>query len=225
MEIAAFASLAVKSNDYAGITDMRESLGESPREWFERRGFVRLGFGDALERFGVPRNWKVSALFNELYDLTGGSGSLEGCINAEAARAGVTPERYMVGMCKRLGLGAGYVAVRLLLLSLSRADGLGKSVWDIPSPELRCPLTEDVRRYIDTFFPCHGDYGDYDDCVPLFGFDDVDFFYSVLAYTEMRLKDPSVFKRYETFYRRKFDSMGCSQRRKQWGEALPPVSI
>ncbi len=227
-EIAAFASLVMKGDGFTGITEMRGVLGDSPRDWFVRRAFVSLGFGDAHERgAGTARNWELSALFNDLHDLSGGgSEPLERCVNAEAARTGVTPECYLENRCKELGFAVGSASVRLLLLSLSHADGLGQSLWDIPLPELRCPLTEDVKWYINTFLPCYSDYGDYDDCMPLFGFDnDVDFFYSVLAYMEMRSKDLPAFKRYEAFYWRSFEEMERYQRTSHWRNMLPAISI
>ncbi len=189
-EIAAFMGYAISPcDDYSVIVEAMDELGERPWEWFVNRGFVRLSVGDMqdLKTCG-QRNWKIAQIFHSLHKLFS---------NSECATLGeavlltckqtLTPlHQFLEKMFEDCGFKHTDDELHQLILVLSPADGIGLSLWSVSQPDIRCPLTRDVKAFLGYWWPKWRPVFTLQEVVPQFGMSESDFFIASIAYARFR---------------------------------------
>lgn len=156
-EIAAFMGFAMRYNgDYEVIKEAMDELGERPWEWFINRGFVRLSVGDMQDgKTCGQRNWKIAQMFHNLHKVY---------VSSECATLGeavlsvckqtLTPlDQYLEKLFEDCKFNHTDDELHTLILILSHADGIGLSMWAASPPDIRCPLTRDVRAFLGYWWP------------------------------------------------------------------------
>lgn len=224
-EIALFTTLLMSDNDriYEQVQDMRSLITDRPYKWFKERGFVSLSLGanqqKALVGNRLCRYWKIAHLMNCLYGL------------ADGAKGQGTFEKHFtdgakdsLDELKRLELHIGDYRLRFLSLVLRTSDGFGAGLWDSCQPNVRCPLTENVREFLTMWFPDYRTSGlTEDEAVSQFGMEmDCDFFYAMLAWKELCRKKPKECKIYARKYRTWYD-LGREKRKGRWLGVIPEI--
>lgn len=193
-EIAAIAaSLLEQDADY---DELHTLLGDRPWEWFIKRNFVLLGLGtEQQNKTSGCQNWRISVLMDCFFKSVNASkaDNIGDAVLADAWKRGLSVEKALLRYYNNAD--AGLSNVRLLMLAMSEHDIIGQGLWDIKEP-LRCPITEDVERFVRMWVPDVRSYGSIDDCVEMFGFDAGDFLLSYFAYFELGATMPNDFKNY-----------------------------
>ena len=206
---------------------MRDVMGEHPSDWFRQRGFVLMSVGDGQNgRTGGTLNWRISAFFNELHDLTlQGRVSIERSLAGEAARMAVTLEEALIETGRVAGVDIDPIRARQALAVLSLADGIGASLWHSCPFEVRNPLTSGVKRFLGDWWPGRPRLLSADDAIALFGLqNDLDFLYAALGWDEMTIFQLDKCREYVKLYQLWFNKGGMS-RPYRWREALPEVKF
>ncbi len=222
MEIAALAGMLVDD-----VTQMREVMGGHPAEWFRRRNFVLLSMGDTQNgRTGGALNWRISAFFNELHDLTlGGRVSIMQSFLGESARLAVTLESAIMETARVAGVDLNPIRLRTALAVLSPSEGIGLSIWDNCPFKAQNPLTSDVKRFLGYWWPDKPSEVSQDDAISMFGLaGDLDFLYASLGWDEMVKADRAKCLQYVKYYQLWFRKGGM-ERPYRWRDALPEVSF
>lgn len=230
-EIAAFVSLLIPEteNVLKNIGEFRQMLGENPWEWFKNRGFVRLGIGKVQDkRTGGVFNWKIAKMFSSLWDEHFAKTTKAASSIGQTIRLIADIERcsyfdvltYLVEDC---GVGNYEYKLRLFLMILMSADGIGIGLWGVDPSGLKCPHTNDLRTFLSTWWPDFRRFGSMDDAIHEFGMDrDCDFFYCYLAYKELQKKKPKECSEFATTYIRWY-SLAARKKPYQFREILPEI--
>lgn len=188
-EIAAYIGMILPLD--AGmdrVQAFRDLMGESPSRWFQNQDFMRLMAGSIQEeRTGGVKNWQIAELMNRLYEKCHGGTSFQMCEvveNVIMKKFHCLYDTAFDYLTDRCALGDDYqYKIRLLMLVLFTFDGIGQGVWSVAPGGLRCPVNEDVKAFLKTFFPSYRQAGDIDDVIRLFGFErESDLWYTALAY-------------------------------------------
>jgi hypothetical protein len=242
-EIAVFAGLLIPVEEtivhttIENVGELRQMLGDSPWEWFEKRSFVSLSLGKKQhKRIGGVEGWKIARLFDKLWNECRILPFEMPRKNVEVRPIGIQVEliakalhcsyfdvlTYLLEDC---GVGNYFYKLRLLLLVLCTGDGLGLSLWQNGQDTLRCPLTADVRLFLETWFPDYRRYGSVDDAIRLFGFErETDFFYACLGYKELQKRNPSECGLYATRYTTWY-VCGIKKKPHQWRKIMPEIEF
>jgi hypothetical protein len=230
-EIAAFASLLIPEteNVLKNIGEFRQMLSESPWEWFKNRGFVRLGIGKVQDkRTGGVFNWKIAKLMDRLWEehfakTTKAASSIGQTIRLIADIERCSYFDVLTYICEDCGVGDYFYKLRLLLMIAATSDGFGLGLWSVEPPELKSPLTNDLRTFLSTFFPDYRRLGSVDEAIHLFGFErDCDFFYAWHAYKELQKRNPKVCSKFATTYLRWYE-IGARKKPFEFREILPKI--
>lgn len=244
-EIAVFAGILISDAETIGhtafdkVTAFREMLGERPWEWFSERKFVGLSIGrNQNKRTGGVENWKIAKLMDRLWERIINSpeeillngikpkfnylaiGTLVDRISKGTHCSYFDVLTYLVEDCC---VGDYNYKLRLLLQVLACSDGFSLGLWSIDTCELKCPLTKELRLFLQTWFPDYRRYGSVDDAIGLFGFErETDFLYACLGYKELQKRNPRGCKLYATKYT---DWYECGIRKKpyQFREIIPDI--
>lgn len=207
-EIAAFMGYAISPcDDYSVIVEAMDELGERPWEWFVNRGFVRLSVGDMqdLKTCG-QRNWKIAQMFHSLHKLFS---------NSECATLGeavlltckqtLTPlDQFLEMLFDDCKFSHKDDELHQLILVLSPADGIGLSLWAVSPPDIRCPLTRDVRDFLGYWWTNWWVDVTIIDCPGCFGLSDGDLYIASIAYARLRKLHPIECGAFEKSYSRWF---------------------
>lgn len=203
-EIAAFMGFAIRCNgDYAVIKEAMEELGERPWEWFVNRGFVRLSVGDMQDgKTCGQTNWKIAQMFHSLHKVYAQS---ECATLGEAVllicKQTLTPlDQYLEKLFEDCKFNHKDDELHTLILVLSPADGIGLSIWAVSPPDLRCPLTHDVKAFLGYWWPnwwVDVTIIEYPGC---FGLSDGDLYIACIAYARLRERHPASCAGYEHRY-------------------------
>ena len=241
-EVAAFAALLFNDgeNTLERVSSFRKMFGKSPWEWFEQRMFVSLSFGrNRNKQTGGIQNWKIANLFGRLwnechvvtYEIP--SEKIEQTI---VRPIGVQVEMIaktqhcsyfdvLTYMLEDGCVGHYFYKLRLLLQILACSDGFSFGLWTVDPSELKCPITHDLRVFLQTWFPDYRTYGGIDDAIRLFGFErDCDFFYAYLGYKELQKRNPKRCSECATKYLSWYEG-GYRKKPYQWREILPEISL
>lgn len=233
-EVAAFACLLINDSEktFERVSVFRKMFGKSPWEWFEKRMFVGLSVGKRQNyRTAGILNRKIAELFGRLWDECHAEeessfvrpiGDTVIAIADERACSFYDALVYLLEGCF---VGNYQYKLRLFLLILARSDGFSIGLWTIEPSELKCPVTRELRMFLETFFPDYRRYGDIDDAISLFGFDcDCDFFYAYLGYRELQRRNPSecgeCATRYMSWY-----LCGTVMKPNKWRGIIPKTEI
>ena len=120
-------------------------------------------------------------------------------------------------------LGIKKDRIRLLSHALRASDGLGQGLWGNVSTGERCPITEEIRKFLHLWFPNYRTYGNEDEAIGLFGLEqDVDFFYAWLAWGELKKKNPRQCEVYVQRYAKWYRNF-CDMRKQKWDGVLPEI--
>lgn len=201
-EIAALASLFITDNYVMEqVQAMRRIMVPSPWEWFANRGFVELGTGQTMNKriggsiYGA-KNIDVSSFFDDIYThiprcfIDDPKASLYDYI------CSCNP-CYLDEMLDELAAKGKISANKLRWYFIVLEDEVYGS--GALSYVRLCPITDEVKFLVKTFFPDYRTYGTIDDAIRLFDFDDdVDFFYAAMAYKELSKQRPKDMKRMNT---------------------------
>lgn len=242
-EIAVFAALLC--NDAGGkvledVSSLRAMLGEHPFAWFCERDFVSLSLGDNQNKStGGVMNWRLAKLFDRLwqecyilhYEIPSEK-TVETVVRPIGVQVELTAESQhcsffdaLVSLVDDCGVGDYSYRLRLLFLISATSDGFGLGLWDVDPQELLCPLTHDLRIFLQTWFPNYRSYGSVDDAIGLFGFERAsDFFYAYLGYKELQKSFPAACRRFSSRYFRCYDD-DTRLKPYEWKSLLPPVSF
>lgn len=241
-EVAAFAALLFNDgeNTLERVSSFRKMFGKSPWEWFEQRMFVSLSFGrNRNKQTGGIQNWKIANLFgrlwNECHVMTYEMPSeqikqtfvrplgVQVDLIAKAQRCSYFDVlTYMLEDCC---VGNYFYKLRLLLQILACSDGFSFGLWTVGPSELKCPLTHDLRAFLQTWFPDYRTFGSIDDAIRLFGLErDCDFFYAYLGYKELQKRNPKRCSECATKYLSWYEG-GYRKKPYQWREILPEISL
>lgn len=240
-EIAAFVSLLIPEteNVLKNIGEFRQMLGESPWEWFKNRGFVRLGIGKVQDkRTGGVFNWKIATLLNRIWEhieksphtilLSGVKPkfkylAIEALIERASRECHCSYYDVLTYLIEDCGVGNYEYKLRLFLMILMSADGIGIGLWGVDPSGLKCPHTNDLRTFLSTWWPDFRRFGSMDDAIHEFGMDrDCDFFYCYLAYKELQKKKPKECSEFATTYIRWY-SLAARKKPYQFREILPEI--
>ena len=240
-EIALFAGLLIKEDaEFEQIREFRELIGDKPWEWFEKRGFVRLGIGSVQDKRtgGVP-NWKIAKLMDRLWDnchILSYEITTIGCketfirligfeIDLIAKAQQCSYFDVLTYICEDCGVGDYFYKLRLLLMIAATSDGFGIGLWSVDQSELKSPLTSGLRTFLRTWFPDYKRYGSLDDAIHLFGFErDCDFFYAWLAYKELQKRNPKVCSKFATKFLSWYE-IGARKKPFEFREILPKIDF
>lgn len=235
-EIAVFAGLLISDGETIGHTTFdkvaafRKMLGDSPWEWFAERKFVVLSIGrNQNKRTGGIENWRIAKLFDFLWEESCGNTATYRTI-AEVVDDIARAQRcsyfdvftYLLENCS---VGNYFYKLRLLQIVLCSGDGFGLSLWENHNAQdtLRCPLTTEIRQFVETWFPNYRRYGSVDDAIRLFGFEvEADFFYAWLGYKELQKRNPGGCRLYATKYTEWYE-WGIRKKPYQWREVIPNI--
>ena len=239
-EVAAFAALLFNDgeNTLERVSAFRKMFGKSPWDWFEQRGFVKLSLGsNQRRRTGGIENWKIANLFGRLWD------------ECHIVTYEIPSEQIKQTFVRPLGVQVNLIAkaqhcsyfdvltylledcsvgnygykLRLLLQILVCSDGFSLGLWSVDPSELKCPLTHDLRVFLQTWFPDYRTFGSIDDAIRLFGFErDCDFFYAWLGYKELQKRNPKGCSLYATRYQSWYEC-GFKAKPNRWREIMPNI--
>ena len=238
-EIAAFATLLISDGETTGHTTydkvaaFMKMLGKSPWDWFEKREFVSLSLGKYQHgRTGGIENWKIARLMNKLWEehfdkTTKPAENIGQTIKLIADIQHCSYFDVLTYMLEDCGIGDYFYKLRLLLMVLCSGDGFGLSLWQKHDAQetLRCPLTHDLRLFLQTWFPNYRRYGSVDEAISLFGFDrGSDFFYAYLGYKELQKRNPKGCSLYATRYQSWYDC-GFNAKPCRWHGIMPEISF
>ena len=241
-EVAIFAALLFNDgeNTLERVSAFRQMFGKSPWEWFEQRKFVGLSLGrNRNKQTGGIHNWKIANLFgrlwNECHIVTYEIPSekikqtfvqpigVQVDLIAKTQRCSYFDVlTYMLEDCS---VGNYFYKLRLFLQILACSDGYSLGLWSVDTSELKCPLTHDLRVFLQTWFPDYRTFGSIDDAIRLFGFErDCDFFYAYLGYKELQKRNPKRCSEYATKYMSWYEG-GYRKKPYQWRAILPEIEI
>ena len=227
MEVALFvAALMPEDGDVMErMGEMRAVMGEHPWVWFAERRFVPLSLGTTMkDRTGGVTNWKIAELMQRLWD-DNPPDTFFGPVHRMAV-SHLAEDTPYIGALYELYDGLCDVKpyrIRLLLLVLGSSDGFGLALWPVDTEELRCPLTDDVRLFLETWFPDAKRYGAFDRCVHEFGFrDDYLFWYAYLGYSALKKVEPGKCAYLATRYGRWYKDY-IRPTRSAWLKMLPEI--
>lgn len=231
-EIAAYVALLIPEteNVLKNIGEFRLMLGESPWEWFKNRGFVRLGIGKVQDkRTGGVFNWKIAKLMDRLWGEGCGNATTYGtfgqAIKKFAERHRCSYFDVLTYLVEDCGVGYYEYKLRLFLMILMSADGIGIGLWGVDPSGLKCPHTNDLRTFLSTWWPDFRRFGSMDDAIHEFGFErDCDFFYCYLAYKELQKRNPKVCSEFATTYIRWY-ALGVRKKPYQFREIVPDADF
>lgn len=191
VEVAAIISLLIKDDERVieRVTEFRNLIGDNPYEWFSRRGFVSLGIGqEQLQSTAGVNNAKIAEYMDNVYGHWKNRQNLMSII-----------------LIQTFGINQYWNKLHLLWLVLGRSDGIGRGVWTTEPENIRCPLTDDVKAMLRTFFPDYRSLRDEDVAVHAFGFKyDSDFLYAAWAYKDLQQRKPKECKRLATVYQKRY---------------------
>lgn len=204
-EIAAFMGYAISPcDDYSVIVEAMGEIGERPWEWFVNRGFVRLSVGDMQDgKTCGQRNWKIAQMFHSLHKLYSNSECATLC---EAVlltcKQTLTPlDQFLEKMFEDCDFNKHTDdELHQLILVLSHADGIGLSLWAVSQPDVRCPLTKDVKAFLGYWWPKWRPTFTLQEVVPQFWMSESDFFIACIAYARLRVQFLGGCSRYEQIY-------------------------
>lgn len=241
-EVAAFAALLFNDgeNTLERVSSFRKMFGKSPWEWFELRKFVSLSLGrNRNKQTGGIHNWKIANLFGRLWN------------ECHVVTYEIPSEKIKQTFVRPIGVQVDLIAkaqhcsyfdvltylmedgcvghyfykLRLLLQILACSDGFSCGLWIVDPSELRCPLTHDLRVFLQTWFPDYRTFGSIDDAIRLFGFErDCDFFYAYLGYKELQKRNPKRCSECTTKYLSWYEG-GYRKKPYQWRAILPEIEI
>ena len=180
-DVAAIVAMLVPNN--AKVTDncreLRSTIGEHPMEWFRTRSFVRMGFADERDRIaGGVKYWKIAELMSVIWELK---------------------RREGLWMLEEAGLDDSKVRMARMVMSQTDQPDDRKALF-------LCPITDEVRQTLHTFWPDWRRYGSVDDAIRLFGFErDSDFFFAALAWKELQRKTPRKCSHLVTVLKERYD--------------------
>lgn len=210
-EVALFvATLIPEDGDILTyISEMRAVMGEHPWIWFAERRFVSLSLGAVIrKRTAGVTNWKIATLMNRLWSDNPPE-TFCGVVHSMAVRKLGDSDTLYLSALQELyeGLELRYPSyrIRLLLMTLATTEGFGFGLWSVENSELRCPLSDDSRAFLETWFPNAKGYGSYDKCVHEFGFEeDYLFWYCYLGFRALERVEPDkcayLTKRFKRWY-------------------------
>ena len=207
------------------ISTFRDLLGASPWRWFKQRRFVSLSLGDnQLKRTGGILNWKIATVMDMLYGDVAPE-SLFDAVHRMAARGLRSYIDVLTDIYDICFKESDSWRIRLLLLVLATSDGLGQGVWQVDTPELRCPVRKEIKDFLKTFFPDYMRFGTADEAIALFGLDnDYDFYYTWLGYKEIQKNQPKACSKMTTLYQRRYSKVIYSDRY-HWKILLPVIDF
>lgn len=218
-EIAGFASLAFKDNEdiEKQITDMRQTMGASPWEWFTSRMFATFGADKNESVIAGTRKrkwWMVARLMDALWELCDKKQAeyIEECIPPTIF------DRIAHRMMTSAEMGIDFFyAARLLRLALTTDDGIGMGLWKSYPAPIRCPIGKREERFLRTWFPEWWPIMmPADDAIALFELEyDFDFFYAALAWNDLCRTRPLECSRHVTLYQRWWRTNLYKDRREQ----------
>lgn len=244
-EIAVFAGLLISDVETNGrttfdkVSAFRKMLGESPWEWFVQRKFVSLSIGKNLhKRTGCVENWKIAKLMGRLWDnchITDEDSpainfgiptkSIEDMVSVISKIQQCSYFDVLTYLLEDCSVGNYFYKLRLLQIVLCSGDGFGLSLWQYHNAQdtLRCPLTTEIRQFVETWFPNYRRYGSVDDAIRLFGFEvEADFFYAWLGYKELQKRNPRRCSLYATRYQSWYEC-GFKAKPNRWREIMPNI--
>lgn len=238
-EISVCAGLLLNDGDKTleRVLAFRKMMGESPWKWFETRAFVFLSFGkNRHKRIGGVEGWKIANLFDKLWSE---------CFITEAT----SPIGKNVSFIRPIGIQVALIAkiqqcsyfdaltymledccvcnyfykLRLFLQILVCSGGFSLDLWDNDPCGLKCPLTHDLRLFLQTWFPNYRTFGSVDEAIGLIGFEeDCDFFYAYLGYKELQKRNPKGCNLYATKYTDWYEG-GIKKKPYQWRDVIPNI--
>lgn len=243
-EVAAFAALLISDGETIGHTTLdkvaafRKMMGDSPWKWFETRSFVSLSLGKYQhKRIGGVEGWKIARLFDKLWNechiLTYEIPSkdvkesfvrpigIQVALIAKAQQCSYFDVlTYMLEDCC---VGNYFYKLRLFLQILVCSGGFSLGLWNNDPCGLKCPLTSDLRLFLQTWFPNYRTFGSVDDAIQLFGFErETDFFYACLGYKELQKRNPSECGLYATRYQSWYEC-GFKAKPNRWRDIMPNI--
>lgn len=236
-EVAVFAGMLISDGETIGhstfdkVAAFKRLLGDSPWDWFAERRFVSLSIGKNLhKRTGSVENWKIAKLMDRLWQECFGKTETHTTIGQAikdfSDKQMCSYFEVLTYLLEDCGVGDYFYKLRLLLMVLCSGDGFGLSLWQNHNAQdtLRCPLTPDIRLFLQTWFPNYRTYGNADDAIRLFGVGETDFFYAWLGYKELQKRNPKGCSELATRYFAWYDG-GIKKKPHQWRAILPEIEL
>lgn len=232
-EVAVFAGLLISDGETIGhstfdkVSAFKRLLGDSPWDWFAERKFVGLSLGKNLhKRTGGVENWKIAKLMDRLWNECFGEAETHRTL--EDVVAGIARAQHcsyfdvLTYLLEDCSVGNYEYKLRLLLQILVCSDGFSLGLWSVDPSVLKCPLTHDLRLFVETWFPDYRRYGSVDDAIRLFGVGETDFFYAWLGYKELQKRNPKGCSIYATRYRSWYEC-GFNAKPYRWRKIMPNI--
>lgn len=232
-EVAVFAGLLISDGETIGhstfdkVSAFKRLLGDSPWDWFAERKFVGLSLGKNLhKRTGGVENWKIAKLMDRLWQECCGETATHRTL--EDVVAGIARAQHcsyfdvLTYLLEDCSVGNYEYKLRLLLQILVCSDGFSLGLWSVDPSVLKCPLTHDLRLFVETWFPDYRRYGSVDDAISLFGVGETDFFYAWLGYKELQKRNPKGCSIYATRYRSWYEC-GFNAKPYRWRKIMPNI--
>lgn len=232
-EVAVFAGLLISDGETIGhstfdkVSAFKRLLGDSPWDWFAERKFVGLSLGKNLhKRTGGVENWKIAKLMDRLWQEccseTATHRTLEDVVAGIARAQHCSYFDVLTYLLEDCSVGNYEYKLRLLLQILVCSDGFSLGLWSVDPSVLKCPLTHDLRLFVETWFPDYRRYGSVDDAISLFGVGETDFFYAWLGYKELQKRNPKGCSIYATRYRSWYEC-GFNAKPYRWRKIMPNI--
>ena len=211
-EIAIFSTLCMNwrnGKELEQIASMRKLMGDHPAQWFANREFVMLSIGRmqdyAIDGYQNGRYWKIAKVFSMLYDfLHDGRGP--------RYPSDVFTQKKFADFCQNVSEICEISDIEykrdVIELVLMTSDGLGRKLWTTMPSKVKCPVCDEIKRYLTQWFPFYrSGLWTWDEAVRLFQLEhDYDFFYAWLAHTELARLYPKACMKYAGRYQSRIDS-------------------
>lgn len=214
-EVALFSTLCMdwRNGDvYEQVQSMRELMGDSPHEWFQRRLFVTISVGrvqnDKLGNGGA-KYWQIARLFDRLYHLCKEKNTFElGRVfhsRGKAKRSRM--ELFAEDVCTAIEFDKRWeFKINVIELVFRATDGLGMGIWKGCKTGEKCPRNIEIHNFVKIWLNEYTKKWDFEDTIRMFGLDnDADFFYLYLAWAKLSRKRPKECSRFATVFYDRFD--------------------
>jgi len=233
-ELALFACLLINPKKEVRVQTklLKKKFGESVFEWYEKRKFVSMGMGrNQNKRLGgkIPY-WQIAELFNRIWEIEHPCDGVYTDMESEVLTLmrvnKWTAEESLRYLFDGLSKPNDYdYRLRMLLVCLFRKDGFGYGLWGNGNEDISCPWTPRLTSFLKEWMPDYRKYGDKDECVSFFQFDDnIDFIYAMLGYNKIRKKYPTECSHYATVYRKRYLE-GSTNEPYKFHALIPPIDF
>ena len=218
--LAVLSTLCMKwdnDNVLEQIASMRKLIGKTPTQWWKDREFVTISVGreqnKTIEGHSNGRYWKIAKMYDILYDLCG-ERKLSDVLKSVSAFDSFCKK--VADVCEIPDMDYKRDVISLVMRT---PDGIGRDLWPTKPEKVRCPQSNEIKRYMYIWFPYwRTKMWTWEEAVSLFHLENnYDFFYAWIAHGELSRMNHAACSRYATLYRQWWERRSLYPRYKWLG--------